>query len=235
MFVIVGNSGRIVTSANSTTWGEQNSTVGGNDLSSIVYENELFVSVGSNGTIITCSNGSTWAKQTTNTTSDFYRIVYRKGIFVVLENDGIYSSYNGWNWTLRSSELATKIIHGNNSFVAVGNSSKKIVTSSDDITWEVKSSNVANRYTSAYGNNLYVVAGNSPVVIATSPDGYNWTNQTHPLSISVHLLNVLYEKNTFIIIGDENICTCNSCTELEIRLLVLEKRLRSVESDPLIT
>jgi hypothetical protein len=62
MFVIEGNSGRIVTSANGTTWGKQNSTVGGNDLSSIVYENELFVSVGSIGTIITYSKGSTWAK-----------------------------------------------------------------------------------------------------------------------------------------------------------------------------
>jgi photosystem II stability/assembly factor-like uncharacterized protein len=68
----------------------------------------MFVSVGNGGTIITSLNGSTWAKQTTNITSDFLKIIYTEGMFVIIGNDGIYSSQDGFTWTLRSSELPSK-------------------------------------------------------------------------------------------------------------------------------
>jgi hypothetical protein len=59
-------------------------------------------------------------------------------------------------------------------FVAVGSSGKKIVMSTDGITWTVRSSG-RNWYGIAYGNNLFVAVGSSPTTIFTSPDGYNWT------------------------------------------------------------
>jgi hypothetical protein len=109
--------------------------------------------------------------------------------------------------------------------------SKKIVTSTDGITWTVRSSNVGSWYGIAYGNNLYVAVGSAPAVIVTSPDGISWTKQTNPDGIPVYLLNVFYstEKNMFIIIGDGKFYTCSFCTEVEIRIIVLDKRLSRVE------
>jgi uncharacterized protein (DUF934 family) len=228
MYVAVGNY-IIVTSADGTTWSGQSNP---NNLASIVYGNGLFVSVGSAGKITTSSNGTTWATQTTNTTADFYKIIYGKGMFVAVGDGGIYSSPNESNWTLQSSELAEaviKITYGNNLFVAVGNSSKKVVTSTDGITWEVKSSGVANWYGIAYGNNLYVAVGSSPAVIATSPDGITWTKQTNPDGIPVYLLGVHYENNKFIIRGDGKFYTCHFCTEVEIQIIELDKRFSRVQ------
>jgi hypothetical protein len=155
-------------------------------------------------------------------------------MFTAIGNGGIFSSPDGSNWTLRSSELtelAIKITYGNNLFVAVGKYSNKIVTSSDGITWEVKSSDVVNWYGIAYGNNLYVAVGSSPTTIATSTDGITWTKQTNPDGIPVYLLNVLYENNKFIIIGDGKIYTCNFYTELEIKIVELDKRFSRTEPE----
>jgi photosystem II stability/assembly factor-like uncharacterized protein len=233
MFVIIGDNGIIVSSADGTTWQAQTSNTS-EHLSSIVYGNGLFVCVGYSGTTITSSNGTTWTKQASNTSDNLYSIIYGNGLFVVVGNGGIFSSYSGSTWTHRSSELkeaAIKITYENNLFVAVGNYGKNIVTSSDGITWEVKSLNLANWYGIAYGNNLYLAVGSSPAIIATSPDGITWTKQTNPDGIPVHLLDVLYENNKFIIIGDGKIYTCNFCTELEIQIIELDKRFSRVEPD----
>jgi photosystem II stability/assembly factor-like uncharacterized protein len=103
MFVIVGNSGRIITSPNGSTWTEQNSTVGGSDLSSIVYRNELFVSVGGSGTIITSPDGTTWTKRTSSAIGTFFKIIHAKEMFVAVGNDGIYTSPNCTGWLQRCS------------------------------------------------------------------------------------------------------------------------------------
>jgi ABC-type uncharacterized transport system auxiliary subunit len=68
--------------------------------------------------------------------------------------------------------------------------------------------------------------------ILTSPDSFNWTEQTFSISSSA-LTNIFYstEKNTFIIIGDGKIFTCNFCTISEIRSLEIDKRLSRVEPD----
>jgi hypothetical protein len=73
-------------------------------------------------------------------------------------------------------------------------------------------------------------------VIATSPDGITWTKQINPDDISTYLFNVHHstEKNTFIIIGDGKIYTCNFYTfytEVEIQIVELDKRFSRTEPD----
>jgi hypothetical protein len=119
MFVIIGNNGITVTSPDGSTWEVRTSTVS-SSLYSIVYGNGMFVIVGSNGIILTSPNGYTWTQQTINNiTGNFYKIIYAKK-FVIVGNDGIFIS-DGFTWLQTSTINAlTKIIYGNNLFVAAG-------------------------------------------------------------------------------------------------------------------
>src|SRR2546422_8960184 len=56
IFVVVGNQGTVVTSADGVAWTSRNSgTV--HDLNSMVFANGLFVVVGQSGTILTSTHG----------------------------------------------------------------------------------------------------------------------------------------------------------------------------------
>jgi hypothetical protein len=197
----------------------------------------MFVIIGDSGIIIisTSVDGNTWGERTSTVSDNLFSIAYGNGLFVSVGGNGIIiTGSNGSTWTLRSSELATKITYGNNLFVAVGNVSKTIIRSIDGITWEVKSSGVANWLGIAYGNNLFVAVGNNSTTVATSRDGITWTVQT--TEISSTLTNVFYntEKNKFIIIENGKIHTCNISTLLEIRFLDIERRLCKLEPFPVL-
>jgi len=65
-FVIVGNSGTILTSPDGTSWDNRTSgtTV---TLSEVTYGNNIFVPVGSSGTILTSPDGTTWTSRSSGT------------------------------------------------------------------------------------------------------------------------------------------------------------------------
>jgi hypothetical protein len=172
----------------------------------------MFVSVGSGGTIITSPNGMEWIKQTINNiTGIFQRVIYAK-TFIIVGEDGIFVG-SGSYWTKRSTvKNLTRIIYGNNFFVAVWD--KTILTSTDYIYWTVRSSGVASWYGIAYGNNSYAAVGNNPITIATSPDGITWTKQT--LDSSAPFTNVLYGKNMFVIMGAGKIFACDISTAISL-------------------
>ena len=78
-FVVVGNSGTILSSSdNGTTWDNRtNSSVTSNYLRHVGFGNDVFVAVGGNGTIVTSSdNGTTWTSRTSGFSSTLYNVIY---------------------------------------------------------------------------------------------------------------------------------------------------------------
>jgi hypothetical protein len=95
------------------------------------------------------------------------------------------SSYDGANWTLRSTAANNSwksVTYGTSTFVAVSSSGvgNRVMTSPDGVTWTSQISSEDNSWQSVtYGNGLFVaVAQSGTHRVMTSPDGINWTNQT---------------------------------------------------------
>jgi len=68
LFVVVGDSGTILTSSDGTTWTSRTSGTS-NGLFIIFYGNCTFVAVGYSGTILTSSDGTTWTSRTSGTSN----------------------------------------------------------------------------------------------------------------------------------------------------------------------
>ena len=78
-FVVVGNSGTILSSSdNGTTWDNRtNSSVTSKNLYHVGYGNNVFVAVGFDGTIVTSSdNGTTWTSRTSGFSNSLYNVIY---------------------------------------------------------------------------------------------------------------------------------------------------------------
>ena len=78
-FVVVGNSGTILSSSdNGTTWDNRtNSSVTSKNLYHVGYGNNVFVAVGIDGTIVTSSdNGTTWTSRTSGFSNSLYNVIY---------------------------------------------------------------------------------------------------------------------------------------------------------------
>ena len=60
-YVVVGDSGTILSSSNGTTWTTRNSV--GSSLYVASFGNSVFVAVGLSGTILSSSDGSSWTSR----------------------------------------------------------------------------------------------------------------------------------------------------------------------------
>ena len=108
LFVVVGDSGTILTSSDGTTWTSRTSGTS-NGLYNIFYGNSTFVAEGHSGTILTSSDGTTWTSRTSGTSEHLYGITYGNSTFVVAgDNDSgsvgtILTSSDGITWVSRTS------------------------------------------------------------------------------------------------------------------------------------
>ncbi len=127
MFVIVGESGKLLTSSDDgLTWTTRVSNVGGY-LSDVIYGNGYYVAVGMSSKIIRSSDGVTWAVQSNSLpTSSAYlmRASYCTGVFKAGGTNGvIWSSPDGATWTAEPSGTTNDIrgiSYAADQFVAVG-------------------------------------------------------------------------------------------------------------------
>lgn len=149
------------------------------------YLNSQFVAPGANGTtIVTSSDGITWSLVSTVMPSSPLDMAYGAGLYVMVANDGIYTSSNLATWTLRlansSIGVFVKSIARNSSVFAVGTSTSDIYTSPDGITWTLRSSapgiTLISRGMITDGTLLVNVA-ESNTKIQTSSDGITWTDR----------------------------------------------------------
>src|SRR5579864_7642238 len=98
-FVIVGNSGTILTSSTAVNWDTQNAGTT-KTLYSVTWAKSQFVAVGEAGTILTSPDGSQWKSQNSLTTNDLYNIIWTGSQLVAVGDAGtILTSPDGINWT----------------------------------------------------------------------------------------------------------------------------------------
>jgi hypothetical protein len=215
-FVVVGDSGTILTSPDGIVWTNGSSKIS-ETLYGITYNNSTFVAVGSNGTILTSPDGITWVSRFSGTNEQLSGITYGNNTFVAVGNNGtILTSPDGITWVSRSLGPYTQlsgVTFGNKTFVAVGHGfypypeigsadHELILTSYDGVTWFGTYSGrlYSGLRAVTWGNNIFVSVGD---IILTSPDGITWTDHS-PLVISFFLEGVTYGNNTFVAVGGAN-------------------------------
>ena len=160
-YVAVGQSGKIITSSDGTTWNNRTSGTSVN-LIGITYGNSKFLTLtglmdngtASPATVLTSANGTSWASTSATCSSC--------GTDNVSIND---------------------VTYGNSTYVAVGQSGK-ILTSSDGTSWTSRTSGTTSSPIGiTYGNSKFLTltgtmddGTDSPATVLTSANGTSWTS-----------------------------------------------------------
>ena len=113
LYVAVGESGKLYSSTNGTTWTVRTSGFGANAINDVQFGNGLFVAVGANGTITTSSDGTTWTARTSNmSTNTMVKVIYANSLWVAVgtgggttNTGGLTYSSDGITWTRKSQSL----------------------------------------------------------------------------------------------------------------------------------
>jgi hypothetical protein len=120
-FVIVGDSGEILTSRDGEQWTVQAS--GSTDtLIGITCGSSGFVVVGDHGTILTSQDGTKWTRRISGTEQRLLGVAYGNGTFVALgEGSTILASTDGIQWTSEDigPETMKSIAFGNGIFMGM--------------------------------------------------------------------------------------------------------------------
>ena len=212
-FVIVGDSGLILSSSdNGATWDNMTSGVSTN-LASVAYGGGTFVVGGNSGVILTSTNASTWISETSGGNSwsavsdgvsdNLSGTAYGNDLHVISGVSGtiLTSSDNGSSWTSQTSgtsEVIWDVTYYNNIFVSVSDNGL-IYTSGDGTTWTSRTSGTSSPLRGVtYGNSTFVAVGNAGKIY-TSPDGTTWTSSTSGTSNAFQ--QVVYGNSTFVAVG----------------------------------
>lgn len=136
LFVVVGFTSNIITSANGTSWTTSQSAPKTNNWTSVCYGNVsggLFVAVSSNDVsgatglerVMTSPDGINWTIRNAAQANAWQSVCFGGGLFVAVSSDGsnrVMSSPDGINWTAGNAAQANSwksITYGNGRFMAV--------------------------------------------------------------------------------------------------------------------
>jgi hypothetical protein len=165
----------------------------------IAYGNDAFVALGktTNGTA-TLSTNSLFALdlpvgiQSLPRIGNWFSMAFGADVFVVIDNSicstGAYSAdgYTWYSFTLPATVTWLSVVYGNSLFVAIASDSNSYATSTNGITWTLRTfTQSSNRKTLSFGNGKFVITsevftdtGNNPIYTTSSSasaDGINWT------------------------------------------------------------
>ena len=170
----------------------------------VLWVNNQFVSSGDG--VMTSSNGYDWKLISGEKT---YDMTYGNGMYVGVHfNRTIKYSTNLTNWTsiiMPGTFNYTKVVYGNNTFVAIKTNSTENAYSTDGINWTVGSfpSSVKDI---AFGNGRFVVLYNDITNdIFTSENGIGWTTRPNALVGGTgRWRSVSYTGGKFIAMGRDD-------------------------------
>jgi hypothetical protein len=205
LYVVVGQSGTILTSTDGTTWSSQTSGTTQN-LKDVTYSNNLFITVGGNGTILTSTDGITWTSRTSNSTLEFRRVKYLNSKFIIISYDGNYfTSSDGLSWEkttciggCSNGNCCDDIIFVNGTYYISGRYS---YYSTDESTWNTYDCDGNQRsHGLNYGNNLFVNIERNNICTSTNGTS-NWTKSTQSTDV---LYRTVYGNELHIVVGSNN-------------------------------
>lgn len=200
MFVAIGESGKVLYSANGTSWALNQYQSNG-----LLSNGTLKLIFGDNGLVLTSADGITWTKRVTGTNYDLLAGAWDGMKFVLVGANGIaISSNDGITWAVNSTGT-TQTINGiawsGSLFVAVGTGGLAM-RSADGVNWTPNYINTAYTcYNVRYINNLFVLVGTtgSAGLIQTSSDGITWTNQTSSTTYSIY--DIIWDGAKYVYVG----------------------------------
>lgn len=128
--------------------------------------------------------------------------------FVMVGGNGnIFSSPDGFNWTIhksgRKNHSLEGVAWGNERFIAVG-SQNTIISSQNGAEWTLQHSPAGEEshlYNVEWVNDQFIAVG-SPGVILTSKDGANWEKQESGATET--LRGVAWDKGLYLVVGDNS-------------------------------
>lgn len=177
----------------------------------VVYGNGIYVASATTrvpglSPIFTSADAKTWTPSPSGQlpTTGFSKLAFGNGVFVgIAFPASIYTSTDGANWTLRSSNISEiigdlKFIQGTFYAVSTGTT---ILTSTDGINWAPFSLGITvpinyNFSNIAYGGGLFVISTTIPATRGTPAYvGVYYSATGEPGSWT---LNILYDYNSFV-------------------------------------
>lgn len=180
-----------------SSWSSQVVGTGSND--GAAYGLGIFVVVGANG-ILTSSDGVSWVQRSN---VPLRAVAYGAGKFVAVGDSGQnYSSVDGVSWVQGSTSVVAgvsfySICHGAGLFVAVGNNtSSAIATSTDGVSWTLRSTGAANLRGVTHGGGIFVAVGEQFARIY-SVNGVDWLRAPGFTTGTNALRGVAYGKGVF--------------------------------------
>lgn len=212
IFVAVGDSGRIITSADSGKTWTQRSAPTGAFLSGITYTSILgFVGVSSSGggdTVVLSSAGVSWtASPTTGITIELNSVTgYGTNLVAVGCNGSIFTSSNSVSWTQWVSggvcvQAVERVGLSTVEYVTVGDSGK-INTSPEGLSWTPQSSGVTNWLRGIAGGCSKIVVVGDGGIIKSSTNATSWVTAA---SVGNGLNAVTCNGDTFVAVGKNGV------------------------------
>ena len=175
----------------------------------IVYGNGKFVAISddnrSDRMIAYSEDGIIWENGFSSSASVVLNsVAYGNGKFVATGGGMILYSTDGIEWNLATSYSWSvgPIIHGNNKFIAFGNSdSNKAAYSADGITWTEITLPISGSWLmTTYGNGKFIVGAMYSAQYLYSTDGITWTQGSLPASKGWRW--AIFGSNKFIIASE---------------------------------
>lgn len=177
-WVIVGNSGFVLTTSDLLNWQTGSVGVSGN-LREVIFVNNQFVTVGG-GRCFTSPDGLSWTEQAGGLGSVDGGIAFGNGIYMAVGNFGnIAVSINLTDWTFPDTgddNHLYGVTFADGRFVAVGNNGTIVQGISGESLTVTQTTAELRLNAVVYGDNQFVISGHSGQIV-TSPDGINWTEQ----------------------------------------------------------
>ena len=210
-FVVVGDSGTILTSPNGTMWTKQISGTG-KELYCVVWGDNMYVAAGDSGVILTSPDGIMWTQRASGTMNWLKGALWANNQFIVVGANGtVLTSSNGTSWTMQMSPCSCDlagITYGGQPgvYVAVGGyQAPLILTSPDGMMWTNNTPMVTSHMLNAVAwNGTVFTATGSGGTILTSPNGItSWTSQVS--GDTAMLAGIIWADNQYVIVGHEGV------------------------------
>jgi hypothetical protein len=219
--VIVGDSGKIITSTDGKNYTDRTSGTTAN-LNFVIFADSRFVAAGTAGTILTSTDGIEWEAGISGTAANLKCITYGDSQFVAVGSGSLLTSTDGVQWVNKSVENnmdINSIAIGNGIFVAAAFDA--MYTSSDGIVWKQTLPPTCHSLKFVlYAAGTFMVVGEWGQLY-TSTDGITWMNNSSPGEIYCWYYSAAYGNGVYVVVGygriilsspDANSWTCRSWT-----------------------
>jgi hypothetical protein len=208
----VGVSGKIVSSADFSSWTTASSPVLTTSLNALASNGTTLVAVGDSGTLIYTVDGSNWMPATISsgsTSLNLYGVAYSAtmGWVAVGQSGALLTSSNGINWTVQTpmtltvgAGLTGVAATYAGVFVAVGDTGQ-VMRSTDGVSWSATAlGSSANLYAVSTDSVQFLAVGASGTVFTGSLDGSTW-NQVTPTNAAGDLQAIVGSTSKYMVVG----------------------------------